>query len=73
MLTKEQAEEAIRSLRRLYVQLHNVSASGYRTVASAYQLSPEELREEIVKYKKDKARRYMRDYMRKRRGGLKRG
>jgi UDP-N-acetylmuramoylalanine-D-glutamate ligase len=57
----------------MYVQADNTSASSYRLVAEKYGVTPEELHEAIVKYKKEKHRVYMRGYMRRRRGSQKVG
>lgn len=71
-LTQEQVAEAATMLRRLCVHVDDVKSTGYRVVAEKYGVTPESLRDSVVVYKKERARRYMRDYMRRRRGGLKR-
>lgn len=71
-LTQEQLADAATLLRRLCVHVDDVNSTGYRLVASKYGMTPEALREVVVVYRKERARKYMRDYMRRRRGGLKR-
>lgn len=71
-LTQEQVADAWRMLRRLCVRADDATSTGYQMVARKYGVTPEDLAFSVATYKKEKARRYMRDYMRRRRGGLKR-
>lgn len=71
-MTEEQKEEALRMLRRLCVGISDVTSRSYLRVADKYGMKPDDLRLVLTVYKKEKNRTYMREYMRRRRGGLKR-
>lgn len=69
-MTDEEIVKAIQALKKAWVPLKAIDNPRYERVAKSFDLTPEELQEAILRFKRAKYKVYMREYMRKRRGSI---
>jgi hypothetical protein len=69
-MTDEEVRKAIDALKKAWVPLKAVDDPKYLKIAHGFGVSPEELQAAILRFKGDKYRVYMREYMRRRRGSI---
>ena len=69
-MTDEEVRKAIEALKKAWVPLKATQDPKYQKIAHSFGMSSEELQLAILRFKSDKYRVYMREYMRKRRGSI---